>query len=1652
MKLEPEQLVPRHQEALQPKAAGSHAAQAEGRALRAVFIGEGSLLIRCAEAFMAAGHQVVAICSANAALLQWAQAHGLPAQNLAQAEPESASAGKIVRPTLAGLEFDYLLSIAHLRVLPAETLAHARRLCINFHDALLPDYPGLNAPAWALMSDTKSQKSGETSSEKIHGVTWHEMTPAVDAGRILQQKSFAVAADETALSLNAKCYEAGLESFGALLRDLEAGTPALRPQGLRKPGFASAFRHAWARPAALATLDFVQPAQDIAALVRALDFGPPPYVNPLALPKIWTGSRLLYCNFARVSGAQVSVEPGTVLAQFEATLHVATSDGVVILSGCAGLDGAAHGVVAGQLLPRLDDRRRAALDAALPAVGKGEAFWRRALLDVAPMTLPYPQRLDGPQALATTETQQAQGKLESLARAMHEALVHDSPAGQASHAIDARPAPYCFALGLPARGDASVAAFSSWLAALTGQSPQTVFYADPQLAAQAAGLEPWLSAWVPLTLRLELIHTAADALLRTQSQVARLHAAGPCTQDLLLRLGQTPAGLAAARHIGVCLMNDTRAKAPWPLDSAPRLLLTLDESDQLILQADSAFFSVQTAERMAAHLAHWLHGFDAALAAAPSMRLTSIGLLPDAEAAQQAALNATARPFEQNQRVHDAIAAQAQLQPDALALECGDERLSFATLEARAQALAQRLQSRGVLPGDLVGLCLGREPALVLGLLAIWKAGAAYLPLDPAYPAHRLDFMRKDSGTRLVLTTKAQARTLGLQAHEALCLDDAQPDPACASEASSKDPVAADASSSAERAAYVIYTSGSTGQPKGVIVTHRNVMNFFVGMDARIQHDPGARWLAVTSLSFDISVLELCWTLARGISVVLSGSAAQAQRRGPDFSLFYFGNDLPQTAEQSGEKTQPRYRLLFDGARFADRHGFAAVWTPERHFHVFGGQYPNPAITSAALAAITEHLQIRAGSCVLSLHHPIRAAEDWAVVDNLSGGRVGVSFAAGWQPNDFALAPAAFADRKAGMFKAIEQVRRLWRGEAVGFDGPNGQVMVQTRPRPVQAEIPLWITAAGNPETFEQAGAMGCNLLTHLLGQSVADLAQKIALYRAAWHRAGHAGQGQVSLMLHTFVGEDEDAVREAVKEPMKAYLRSSMDLIRQAAWTFPTFVQRAGSSGKTPLEIMESQALTAEDMDALLEHAFARYYNGSALFGSQARCLAMVEQLRDIGVDDLACLIDFGVDHELALAHLQDLKQLMTAAQAPVAAPPQACVASDVLALGITHLQCTPSMAAMLVADGRGRQALSRLQALLVGGEALPLALARQLRALVPGQLLNMYGPTETTVWSTVCEIKEIGDMVPLGEPIANTQLVVRNAAGMACPALVPGELLIGGAGVTRGYLGRPALTAERFIDDPLHPGQRVYRTGDLVRWQPDGRLEFLGRTDHQVKLRGHRIELGEIESQLLAQPGVAQAVVLARTDPNDLAAGPRLQAYVLARNGERVEAEALRQALAAELPAIMVPASVQVMAAFPLTPNGKVDRLALPDPRGAIVLTKEAVLAPALLPEGELEQTIAGLWREVLGLTQVGVNDNFFDLGGHSLLVVQVQRRLGELQGQEVSITDMFRFPTIRSLAQHLAGHQVSTAVNDGQSRAQARRQWRMRSAGSPASRSLT
>jgi hypothetical protein len=291
------------------------------------------------------------------------------------------------------------------------------------------------------------------------------------------------------------------------------------------------------------------------------------------------------------------------------------------------------------------------------------------------------------------------------------------------------------------------------------------------------------------------------------------------------------------------------------------------------------------------------------------------------------------------------------------------------------------------------------------------------------------------------------------------------------------------------------------------------------------------------------------------------------------------------------------------------------------------------------------------------------------------------------------------------------------------------------------------------------------------------------------------------------------------------------------------------------------------------------------------------------------------------------------------------------------------------------------------------------------------MYGPTETTIWSATHRVEEVLDSVPIGRPVANTEIHILDRHLQPAPVGVPGELLIGGAGVARGYLNRPELTAEKFITLPLKPNSnvRLYRTGDLARWRGDGTIEFLGRLDQQVKLRGHRIELGEIESVLREHPDVREcAVVASQKSPTDT----RLIAYIVPASRNVPAISDLRRFLEPKLPDYMIPTAFVEMEWLPLTPNGKLDRKGLPLPE-ARRPDAENNFVP---PRSDKEQAIANVWRELLHVERVGLHDNFFDLGGHSLLVVQAQAKLREVLNADVPVVRLFQYPTVSALANFL------------------------------------
>ena len=560
------------------------------------------------------------------------------------------------------------------------------------------------------------------------------------------------------------------------------------------------------------------------------------------------------------------------------------------------------------------------------------------------------------------------------------------------------------------------------------------------------------------------------------------------------------------------------------------------------VEYNADLFKPETIDRMIAQLQTLVTSGQAD----PSQAVSRMAMLPDSERKQVTQTwNDTRTDYANTKCVHELIADQASRTPNQVAVVFEDKSLTYAELDARAEALAARLRELGVQPETRVGICVRRSLDMIVGLIAIHKAGGAYVPMDPSYPKERLAFMMEDAQAPILLTQSALKGLVPAGNAKVVELDKLE---------LTEQPFAhAHGSVTPENLAYVIYTSGSTGKPKGVMVQHRNVSNFFTGMDGAIGAEPGT-WLAVTSISFDISVLELFWTLSRGFKVV------------------------------------------------------------------------------------------------------------------------------------------------------------------------------------IQAEEML----------------------------------------------------------------------------ASKGYL-----------------------------------------------------------------------------------------------------------------------IADQIARHDVTHFQCTPSLMGMLLDDPKTAEALKSVKKFFFGGEALPAALVQRMQGY--GEIFNMYGPTETTVWSTVHPVTREGGIC-IGRPIANTEIYILDQHGQPSPINVPGELYIGGAGVVRGYLNRPELTAERFVANPFaaredaRPTERMYRTGDLARWLADGRIEFLGRMDHQVKLRGFRIELGEIEAALREHPAIKDCVVTVwEAAEND----KRLVGYIVSANPPKPPE--LRKFLKQKLPEYMVPSMYVTLDALPLTPNGKIDRKALPKPGAA-------------------------------------------------------------------------------------------------------------------------
>lgn len=765
-----------------------------------VLMGEQSLLIACGRELITRGFIIAAVVTESAAIRTWADGHSIA--TIVPTGPLSQS--------LAEIEYDWFFSIANLRIVPDAVWRKAKHGAVNFHDGPLPTYAGLNAPCWAILAGARQ-----------YGITWHALTERVDEGGIYVQKTFDVQPDETAFTLNARCYEAGLDGFHELLTAIEAGHATTVAQA----GGSQTYYLKSARPAAGGTLDLRLTNAVIGQLVRALDHGPG-FANPVALPKLSTRTGAVNITACRLLPGKSMAAPGTVLDVDAVCAKIATGDGVILVEGLSDAVGLRVAIpellTPGDVLEPLTDVQASRLTAHLAAVATCDDAIRREL-----------------------------------------SCVHDieivglkPPAEGAGAAFETVRLPVPQTLS----PDGVIAAIAAGFARLGDQSRFGVAFSDDASASAAVEFPGYISSILPLNFDISQTALVAEVASHVRASLDRLRNLAGFSGDLISR---SPTLAAFQPTVGIVLTETADRK-----DALPGAVLTFVVPAQppastvsdLRVIVDTLRLSRADAESLLAAMGHVLQGF-------ASSESLVIGDLPVMAADQRDEMvfgvNATARDYDQSQRVHSLFERQVEHTPDAVALVAVDGTLSYRQVDTYADQIAAHLIAHGVWLDILVGLYVDRSVGLVAGALGILKAGGAYVPLDPTYPADRIGLMIEDSRLGVIVTTRAFSKTVPAGSAHVLILEDLVSKPA------GQHTVRGHAAS--DSLAYVIYTSGSTGRPKGVMIEHRNVVNFFAGMDDRISvpTDTQPVWLAVTSLSFDISVLELFWTLSRGFKVVL---------------------------------------------------------------------------------------------------------------------------------------------------------------------------------------------------------------------------------------------------------------------------------------------------------------------------------------------------------------------------------------------------------------------------------------------------------------------------------------------------------------------------------------------------------------------------------------------------------------------------------------------------------------------------------------------------------------------------------------------------------------------------------------------------------------
>jgi len=775
--------------------------------LTGVFLGEESLLISCAQVWLDRGHEIRAVVSDVADVTGWAEENHLPVVGVADA-----------LVTLRGDEpFDYLFSIVNFKLLPEELLQLPRHWPINYHDSPLPAYAGVNATNWAIMNG-----------EERHAITWHVMTAEVDAGPILEQRFFPISLDDTAITLNARAYEAALVAFRDLTDRLANGTA----EPTEQPAEGRSYFARWMRPPAAGVIDWTEPATTIERLVRGLDHGS--YLNPLGKAKLHLGDTVMAVTRVTADSGNVDQPAGTILEVGPTGFRVAAREGSVTINALESLSGEKlvparvverAGFEEGDRLPALDAGLRDALASAAAAYAPKERYWIECLVELELMAAPYrtPAR---PGA--------ASGAFQSIQIPTPPAFLH----ALAAAGIDP--------------GDGLAAAVLMYLARIHDRVEFDIGFRSTA-TSPPAGSEHLFAPYVPLRFAGDASASLDDFVrifgaARTDVEARRTYAL-----DLV---GRTPRLRDAGGPFSPPLVIERTGREPvLPPVPVDLLVQVPDDGAALTVYSAQGAISDEDIERIGGQLATAL----SSLAADPEQALGEMTTLTEAEQSRLLyEWNPAGRSYDLPSSLATAFENQVEAEPSAIALTFLDEHMTYEELNRRANRVASILIEKGAGPNVLVGLAMDRSLDLLVGLLGILKSGSAYLPLDPAYPADRIRYMVEHAQAPLILTQRHLAASVPPSSSEVVLIEDVH--------GRDGNPPAA---VNPDNLAYVMYTSGSTGRPKGVQITHRNVLRLMEATRPWFQFGSGDVWTLFHSYAFDFTVWEIWGALLFGGRLVI---------------------------------------------------------------------------------------------------------------------------------------------------------------------------------------------------------------------------------------------------------------------------------------------------------------------------------------------------------------------------------------------------------------------------------------------------------------------------------------------------------------------------------------------------------------------------------------------------------------------------------------------------------------------------------------------------------------------------------------------------------------------------------------------------------------